>query len=558
MIIYVGSNTLVMHFKIKRIHGRNYLYLIKNQRVDGKVKQVMQMYIGSADQVYQLKTKEGKPRVASFSFGKAAALLHAAQKIGFLDIIDEHIKRRDQDGLTVGQYLLLLIAGRSEGADSRRRIKDWFSTSVLQFFFQPKHALSSQNCLNYMNRLTDQVIEPIERDIAKNLIDQGFVPTRLLFDTTNEFSYIEKNTSLTRKGKSKQKRYDKNLVGLALAVTADNLPFLSSVYPGNESDSDVFVDCFNRICSRLEGLQIDCEKISLVFDRGVNSEDNVEKVLDKMHIVGSLTRTQAKEYFTKVPLDKFSFLYKNTKDHVITGYRFNEVPLFGKTFTLVVTYNPATYKRQIKTYEKQKKKILKGINTLQKKAQRKGKGRKLTMKGAINQLTQLIPSQLRGVFDYEVTKNEDNTVQIQCRVIKEKEEQRYQAFGKTAIFTDQHKWPTKQIAQVYNSKYVIEDDFKWLRKRIIIPLQPFWVWKDISIKAHVFLCVMGLLFYRYLLIELKEEQLSLPKLAELLDGIRLAVVQENGKKAQIIIEEMTPEQARIFSKLKLDRFVPMN
>lgn len=72
----------------------------------------------------------------------------------------------------------------------------------------------------------------------------------------------------------------------------------------------------------------------------------------------------------------------------------------------------------------------------------------------------------------------------------------------------------------------------------------------------IFVCVMGLLLYRYLLVELSYENLSLPRLAVILDGIRLAVVKEGEKKACIVVEEMTAEQSHIFSALQLDRFVP--
>ena len=72
----------------------------------------------------------------------------------------------------------------------------------------------------------------------------------------------------------------------------------------------------------------------------------------------------------------------------------------------------------------------------------------------------------------------------------------------------------------------------------------------------MFLCVMGLLLYRYLLVELSFERLSLPRFAAILEGIRLAIVKEEEKKACIVVEEMTAEQARIFSALQLDRFVP--
>jgi len=544
-----------VHFKIKTINGRKYLYLIKNQRVDGKIKQVVQTCVGSAGKVYQLMTSQGKTKIASFSFGKAAALLHAAKRVGFLDAVDRHINRRQQEGLTVDQYLFLLIAGRSEDALSRRQIADWFSKSSLRFLWFPIHSLSSQNCLNYMKRLSDDAIESIERDISERLISLGYSPTRLIFDTTNQFTYIEKGGELPRKGKSKQKRYDKNIIGLALAVNDSNLPFLSSAYPGNKHDSDIFVEFFTAICSRLENLKIDRKEITLIFDRGVNSETNVETVVNKMHIVGSISRSQAKDFFT-VPLDDFKFLYKNVKNHIIKGYRFEDVKLFGRDFTLVVSYNKATYKRQKKTYEHRKKRILEGVKELKKKALRKGKGRKLTMKGATNRLVDMIPKQLRGVFDYSVSKDKKGLLDIKCDVIPDAEEDLYRSFGKNAIFTDNKKWTSEEIVQAYNSKSEIEDDFKWLHDKVIIPLQPFWVWKDISLRAHVFLCVMGLLLYRYLLVELSYKQLSLPRLAAMLDGIRLAVVKEEEKKACIVVEEMTAEQAHIFSTLQLDRFVP--
>ena len=46
-----------MHFKIKTIKGNKYLYVIKNEWIDGKVVQVIQQYVGTADQVYDLVTK---------------------------------------------------------------------------------------------------------------------------------------------------------------------------------------------------------------------------------------------------------------------------------------------------------------------------------------------------------------------------------------------------------------------------------------------------------------------------------------------------------------------
>jgi hypothetical protein len=69
-----------MHFKFKTISGHKYLYVIKNEQIDGKVVQTKQKYVGTADQVYDLIMEAKETRIASYSFGKPAALLKAVTK----------------------------------------------------------------------------------------------------------------------------------------------------------------------------------------------------------------------------------------------------------------------------------------------------------------------------------------------------------------------------------------------------------------------------------------------------------------------------------------------
>lgn len=73
---------------------------------------------------------------------------------------------------------------------------------------------------------------------------------------------------------------------------------------------------------------------------------------------------------------------------------------------------------------------------------------------------------------------------------------------------------------------------------------------------HVFLCVMGMLFYRYLFWRLRSFNLSGQRILSELEGIRISMVKQNGaKKVQLIFEEMTPLQLRLFSFLDLGRFI---
>ena len=80
-----------MHFKIKGIKGHKYLYLIQNKRVDGKVKQVKQICVGTPQKVYDIIAKNMDLKVASFSFGKPAALLKAAEEVGLMDSINNRV-----------------------------------------------------------------------------------------------------------------------------------------------------------------------------------------------------------------------------------------------------------------------------------------------------------------------------------------------------------------------------------------------------------------------------------------------------------------------------------
>ena len=111
--------------------------------------------------------------------------------------------------------------------------------------------------------------------------------------------------------------------------------------------------------------------------------------------------------------------------------------------------------------------------------------------------------------------------------------------------------------KTYLSRSEIEDDFKWINDQFVIPITPVNVRKDLTIRAHVFICIMGLLLYRIIMNELNMS-MSLQKLARTLEEIRIAVVKREGRKTSFVVEKMEPRAARIFSKLDLARFLPGN
>lgn len=544
-----------MHFKIKTINNRKYLYVIKNERINGKVVQTIQKSVGSADKIYQLLTSNKPMHIASYSFGKPAAFIKAAEEVGLIESLNKHINRKNMAGLTPAEYLLLTIIGRSEHALSRNVLDDYFKKSSLQFIWSPKHKLSSQNFLNYMEKLDEETIRKIELDVSRALIKQGIKPTRLIFDTTNFYTHIEHGENLPQKSKSKDKRYDKNLIGVGLTISDQNIPFQSVTYPANKHDAKLFPELIDDICERLKEIKVPAEDMILVFDRGMNSSGSIGKAIDKMHVVGSLPASMCKNEL-QIPVSEYAENWKNgngniIKAHYVTG-NWYETDLVG-----VVKYNDSSRRKQAREWEKNKVKISEKIEDIRSKLNRKGRGRKMTAKGLMNRVVDAIPKQYRDLFDYSVLEVEGN-LQLKFELNETKEEEFIVAMGKTVVFTDKTDFTARQIVEIYDTRNTIESDIRWLKDKLLIPSKPTYVRKDMMIRAHVFLCVMGLLLYNYLLYLIEDDGLSIMKLADYLDQMRLGLVfnDKNSKNAEFIIEDMNKETAEVFSKLQLGRYIP--
>ena len=519
----------------------------------------MQKYIGTPGQVYELINAGKSSHIASYPFGKPAALLKAAEEVGLIESVNKHIGRKKIDGLTPAQYLLMIIIGRSEHVLSRNALDDYFKRSVLQFFWNPKYKLSSQNFLNYMEKLDDDTIQKIELDISRALIKRGLKPTRLIFDTTNFYTHIEKGDELPQKGNSKEKRFDKNLIGVGLTTSDHNIPFQSITYPANQNDSQLFSSIIDSICKRLQDIEVPAEDVVIIFDRGMNSTENIQKAIENMHVVGSLPASMCKDLL-HYPTSMFTESWENAHGHIIRAHPVSD-KWYETNFNGVIRYNDHTMRKQLIAWNQNKEKILAKIGEIRSKLGRNGKGRKLTSKGLINRVVDAIPKQYRGLFDYKVVVVEGK-LKLDFNLDEGHERDFISSMGKTIIFTDLMGLNSRQISEIYDSRNQIETDIMWLKDRLLIPLKPTYVRRDVKIRAHVFLCILGLLLYNYTLYILNDPTLTMKQLSQYLDQMRLGLVyteKENDqrkKQANFVIEDMNKRTAEVFTDLQLGQFIP--
>jgi transposase len=548
----------MVSLKKKKLKGHIYWYAVEMARIDGKPKQVWQKYLGTAEKIVELKEKsEELPNIKlkSFQYGKTAALLSISDELNFIDIVNKHTNKKQIEGLTVGEYLLLNIIGRCDGALSENAMQKWFDKSSLNILWKFPHKLTCQNFLNHYKYIDHETSKKIEDDLCRVLIEKGITPRILFLDETNWFNYIKKGEELPQNGKNKQYRNHMKQVCMGLAVSEDNVPFMHQVYEGNKHDSKIFPELLDTLTERLTNLKITTEDMILVFDKGNNSEINIEDLLSKMHIVASAKHSQAEELLD-IPIEDYKYLYTNSHDNQIHGYR-KKYEFFGREFTTVVLYNEASHKKQKKSYEERKAKILEKLEDLNRRLE-SNRGKERDKSSVEREFNDIIHKDFRSVIGHKVGeipkgKKKPN---LEIWIKKEVEELRYAGFGKTIVFTDMQTWHSEKIAKTYNQKYLVEDDFKLLNDVLLVPVGPINHHKDFNIRAHIFLCVIGMIFYRYLAWKCKHLHLSLRRLVEELGGIRLALVQGKMEgKVDLLVEEMDAKQARLFSLLDLGKFI---
>ena len=343
---------------------------------------------------------------------------------------------------------------------------------------------------------------------------------------------------------------------MGLAVSEDNVPFMHEVYEGNKHDAKIFPELLDALTERLTNLKIATEHMTLVFDKGNNSQMNIEDVLSRMHVVASAKHNQAEELLS-ISLEDYKYLYTNPQGNKIYGYRTRH-EFFGHGFTTVVLYNEASYKKQRKGYEERKAKIWKNLEDLKRRLE-SNRGKERDKSSVEREVNDIIRKDFRSVFGHKVGDipqgKKKPTLEIWTK--KTVEERRYIGFGKSIVFTDLHTWHSKKIAKTYNQKYLVEDDFKLLNDVLLVPVGPINHHMDFNIRAHIFLCIIGMIFYRYMAWKCKHLRWSLRQLVEELEGIRVAIVkQKSGGKVEIVLEEMDAKQARLFSLLDLGKFMP--
>ena len=557
------------HFHVKKKKGRPYLYVREIARVDGKPKVVSQIYLGSPERVAGLAsgTERGSARIKVEEFGALWLAKQMDQDIELAAIIDHIIPRAAREtGPSIGEYFLYCVWNRMIEAVSKNRLLQWYGrTAVQQIRPVDIGELTSQRYWEKWDRVNEKALQTITQLFFKRIWEHESANADcLLFDTTNYYTFLagETPSDLARRGKSKDGRHHLRQIGLGLLVARDSkLPLYYSAYPGNVHDSKQFEAIMDEMFGIVCGLLKTKERLTVVIDKGMNSESNYAWIDDhaRIHFVTTYSTYFAQELAT-TSLDRFEpvdtaknkkLIEEGNPEDRIFAYR-TRGEYWGKERSVVVTYNPITARKQDYTFQSKLETIRQQLLVMRNKVREKAPHWK--KHDAIRERYVRLCERLHVSSDFYTIRFEHTKDGLTMSFRKDpyRISRKQTMFGKNIIITDNTDWTTREIVEASLDRWQVEDRFRLSKNDDLVGTRPVRHWTDSKIRCHLFTCVVAMTYLRRL--ELKLASAGINRTAEdVMDDMQhlhsVLTLSKGSRKPIRRLETPTKTQSEVLSAL---------
>ena len=488
-------------------HGIQYYRIVESFRNNGKPSLRVLAHLGRVDDIldrHQQQHKEVPVRISSVSAGAVTALHHLAQELDLAGRINRAISpHRDvqiRDGLTVGESLVAAMIARACAPRSKRAFADWAKTTYLPDLMHfTSSGLTSQHFWDQMHAMPVEKLAVIEHELVQEVvrIEQLHLQA-LAYDTTNFYTHIASTNlrpELPQRGKNKQGRHDLRQMGLALVVDqVTQLPLAHALYEGARSDMKTFAEFLKPVRKRLRELTGQPGQLTLVFDAGASSRQNLEGL---------------ERYVTAVRPSNHLALLSETADHLaevelsngatVRAWRIQR-KVVGKQRDVVVVFSPQLDAGQ-----------LRGLRQTLARSWRELEEMRLhppvSVEAAKRKVNKIRGHQyLRSLLCSEITRDGKGPIRIRLW----SDWQEYQRlitryFGLRILMTDRAEWSTAQIIEADRGQSKVEAAFRDLKDRHMLSTRPQFHWTDQKLHVHAFMCVTAYLLVTLLHLRAKQK-----------------------------------------------------
>lgn len=475
-------------------HGIQYYRIVESFRKNGKPSIRVLAHLGRVDDILQLhqQQKEVPVKISSVSAGAVAALHRLSQELDVAGRINRAIAPHGdvqvRDELTVGESLVASMIARACAPRSKRAFADWAKTTYLPELMNFAAAdLTSQHFWDQMNAVPVDQLAVIEQELVREVVRIEQLQLKALaYDTTNFYTHIASTNlrpKLPQRGHNKQGRHDLRQMGLALIVDQDTqLPLTHVLYEGARSDMRTFGEFLKPVRKRLRELTGQPEQLTIVFDAGASSRQNLESI---EHYVTAVRPSNHRALLAEAAEKLAPVQLSNGAE--VRAWRTTRV-IAGKQREVVVVFSPQLHEGQLRGLHQ-------SMARRHREMEEMGLWPRVSVEAAKRKLGKLRGRQyLRSLLCYNVGQDEHGAV----RVSVWSDWQEYQRlvtryFGLRILITDRAEWSTAQIIEAYRGQSKVESAFRDLKDPRMLSTRPQFHWTDQKLHVHAFMCVTAYL-----------------------------------------------------------------
>lgn len=463
IIITDDMFTRIVKFKNKDGSLREYVYLLENKRIDGKVKQILLANLGRLEivapklpglienlskhskEVEVIKLSQDLEAKDCLEYGTKIIFEKLWYELGLKRWLREYQNKSKihfpLEKILFGEVLNQILEGSSELSTKRwlNKVYD-FGQVELQYLYRAIDFLLKQK-------------DKLEQDLfgkVKDLFNQEV--DMMLLDTTSISYWGEGKAAcdLLDYGYAKNKRFDLKQVIVGIIMTKEGIPIGHEVYKGNTNDITAFKEMFKIITERFK-----IRRVIIVCDRGMVSEKNLSLLEESgyEYIVGVKMRQFKKEAAKK-------YLAAETMKKIKDNLAAKEIIINGKR--MIICFNS-----QQALLDEEKRMLI--IERLKEKLKNQG------LKSI------LMHSQYSKYLKIKADKPILDQERIELEKIYD---------GKFVLQTNT-KLSWKDIVFAYKDLWQVESAFKTLKDKLEVG--PIFHHKETRIRGHIFICFLALL-----------------------------------------------------------------
>ncbi len=521
-----------MFARIKKSGKYQYLQIVENKKVKGKVKQRVIATVGRMDKLQSKGEVETLVRSLSRFSDKVLLVLSGksdvtanSRKIGPALIFE-----RLWNELGIKKAIRQVLSGRKFQFDVERAI---FLTTLHRLIVSG----SDRSCekwkrdyvingtdgleLHHLYRAMAFLGEPLEdqsdalpfgpRCIKDKIEEQIFTSNRdlfsslelVFFDTTSIYFEGDGGQDIGRYGHSKDHRPDLKQMVVGVIIDDHGRPICCEMWPGSTADVKTLIPLAERLKKRFH-----IGRFCIVADRGMFSASTVKDLNKKnlLYILGTRMR--------KVNRIKHDILGR--------GGRFREV--YPEKIS---SRAPAPLK--VKEVWQDGKRYIICLNP--KQARKDSAAREAIIEALKEKITRAPKSMIGNKGYRRYLKISRNSVSIDTARIKE--EARYD--GKWVLETNSDL-SSEEVALSYKELWQVEHVFRDMKS--VLETRPVFHQRDDTIRGHVFCSFLALMLRKELLRRLEEagHDLEWSDIIQDLEALQQTVIEENGKRLAVRTE----------------------